>query len=265
MPAHDDSPQALLHRVVASAAFRASNGHAELLQYVCQQTQAGQDLREHDIGVTLFGLEPGYDVSENPLVSATMEETRQWLKSYFTGEGKRELLRVAIPKGEFRAFFYEADPGQLAEAANEPSALERFWLPYFSNQRPNILVHGALDQDSMLIPESYAAVQLALLFERHHARLQLLPAAADLPEHAHLILTGTPAVNPAIAGYAAGPVECPVLERTVTDQGNFVTILAAPQPEDILPVVRFAVSEELLERALLQVGPQWPPHFRMTL
>ncbi|MBL8217889.1 MAG: hypothetical protein JNL62_01600 [Bryobacterales bacterium] len=265
MPPRDDSPQALLHRIVASGAFKASNGHAELLQLVCQQTQAGHDLREHDIGVTLFAMEPGYDIAENPIVSATMDETRQWLKAYFAGEGKREPLRLAIPKGEFRAFFYEADPAQLAAAANEPSALDRFWMPYFTNQRPNILLHGALDEDSMLIPEAYAAVQLALLFERNQAHLELIPATTAISANANLILIGTPHSNPAIAPHAAGPIETTILERSSTEQGQIVTILASPQPEGILPAARFAVSAELLESALRQTGPEWPPHFRLTL
>lgn len=260
MAVRDDSPQALLARVVSSTAFRESNGHAELLQFVCEQTQAGQDLREHDIGVALFGLEPGYDVAEQPLVSSTMEETRQWLKKYFATEGRRELLRLAVPKGEYRAFFYEADPAQLAAVANEPTALERLWMPYFSNRRANVLLHGALDEDSMLIPEAYAAVQLALLFERHKARLQMVPASTGIPDGANVILLGTPETNPAV-----GPVECGVVERRVTEQGQVITILAASRPEGIPAVAAFAVSDELLESALHQVGPEWPPHFRLTL
>lgn len=260
MAARDDSPQALLGRIVSSAAFRESNGHAELLQFVCEQTQAGQDLREHDIGVALFGMEPGYDVAEQPVVSSTMEETRQWLKKYFATEGKREMLRLAVPKGEFRAFFYEADPAQLATAANEPTALERFWMPYFSNRRANVLLHGALDEDSMPIPEAYAAVQIALLFERNKARLQMAPASAGIPDGANVILLGTPETNPSV-----GAVECGVVERKVTEQSEVITILAAPRFEGILPVVGFAVSEELMESALRQVGPEWPPHFRLTL
>lgn len=265
MPSRDDSPQGLLVRIVSSAAFRGSNGHAELLQYICHHAQAGQDLHEHDIGVALFGLEPGYDVRENPLVSSVLGETRDWLKTYFAGEGKRELLRVAVPKGEFRAFFYEADPAQLAAAGNEPTALERFWMPYFLNQRTNYLIHGAQDEDTMLIPEAYAVVQLALLFERHQASLQMIPSGVEVPAGANAILTGTPVSNALIARYASGVVESGVMERIVTEDRQVITILAAPAPEGILPVVQFAVSDVLLERALHQVGPEWPPHFRLTL
>ena len=59
--------------------------------------------------------------------------------------------------------------------------------------------------------------------------------------------------------------ECGVVERKLTEQGQVITILAAPRPEGIPAVVGFAVSEELLERALHQVGPEWPPFFRLTL
>lgn len=268
MAPRENPAAALLERVLASTVFRESNGHAELLQHVCYRTQAGEDLREHDIGVALFGLEPGYDVSENPMVANLMEETRAWLKAYFAGEGKREPLRLAVPKGEFRAFFYEASPEQLAAAEDEPSALERFWMAYLLNRQENLLIHGELPPEAVLIPEAYTAVKLALLFEKHTAHLRMVPYSAvgdELPPEANIILTGTPTSNPLLTRFVGAGLEGGVVVRTITEERQVITLLCAPQPEGILPVAELATSEPSLENALKKIGTDWPPHFRLTL
>ncbi|MBV6434255.1 MAG: hypothetical protein IANPNBLG_04500 [Bryobacteraceae bacterium] len=265
-----DGPEELLRRIVRSAAFRGSQEHGKLLEYICLRTLVGgpADLREHDIGVAVLNLEPGYDVTGNPLVGRMAEEVREKLKAYFRGEGRREPLRVALPKGEFRAFFYEADPRQIAEAA--PGALDQFWAPYWRSGVTNLLIHGELEGEGMLIAEAYAAVQLAVLFEGRGAALRLQPASAfaesGVPE-GNLVLVGTPATNAMLAGFVREPLEGAILQRIWARDGHgVVTILASPEPAGILPAARFVTSEEVLEEAAA-ASPlgEIPKDFRVTL
>jgi hypothetical protein len=265
-----DGPEELLRRIVRSAAFRGSQEHCDVLEYICYQTQAGglSDLREHDIGVAVLGLEPGYDVAENPAVSRVTEEVREKLKSYFRKEGRREQLRIAIPKGEFRAFFFEADPRQLAEA--EPGALEQFWAPYWRSGVKNLLIHGELPEEGMLIAEAYAAVQLAVLFEGKGSALRLQPASAftesGVPE-GNLVLVGTPATNAMLGEFVREPLEVAIMQRIWARDGHgVVTILASPDPAGILAAARFVTSEEVLERtAAASPMGEIPRDFRVTL
>ncbi len=265
-----DGPEELLRRIARSTPFRGLQEHCEVLEYICHQTQAGglSDLREHDIGVAVLGLEPGYDIAENPVVSRVTEEAREKLKAYFRGEGRREPLRVALPKGEFRAFFYEADPRQLAEA--EPGALEQFWAPYWRSGGTNLLIHGELPEEGMLIAEAYAAVQLAVLFEGKGSALRLQPASAfaesGVPE-GNLVLVGTPGTNAMLAEFVRAPLEAAIMQRIWAGDGHgVVTILASPEPAGILAAARFVTSEEVLERtAAASPTGEIPRDFLITL
>lgn len=262
------SAQELLRAIASSTAFRESSPHVELLHFICHHTQAGnfEALNEHDIGVMLMGMEPGHDASANPIVRQMTAELRTLLRDYFQNEGRRETLRVAIPPNEYRAFLYEADPKQIS---NQPSALESFWSPYTEGARRSYLIHGELPDDAMLIPEAYAAVQIALTIDKFGGGFQLLPASAfanrEVPS-AHLILLGTPATNPMLARLIAEPYDSAIIQRiAATPEHGVITAIAAQQPEQLLAAVQYATSDDLLEAALRQFPTGWPPGFRLTV
>jgi hypothetical protein len=257
-----DDPRRVVERILLSPYFQERE-LSEILLYICYQTQNGNvdALHEHDIGVAVLGLEPGYDVRENTTVADAVEKIRQGLKLYFANEGRREPVRVAIPRGEVRAFFYEADPRQLAEA-EEPTALERFWGPYWGNQGRNLLVHGELPNEAMPIAEAYAATQIAVLFAHNGSGLQLRPVSevtdTDL-RMSNLIVIGSPETNPLLAQFL-DTYEEPVVERLPRDgQHGMLTALTAPTAEGLLEAAAFACSEEHLARH------EYPAVFRIRL
>lgn len=266
MPA-TSGPEQLLQRILRSAEFEGTE-HGALLEYICLMTQRNnlEDLREHDVGVAVFGMEPGYDVAENPIVRTTADEVRQKLATFFRTQGRSEMLRIAIPKGEFRAFFYEADPSQVQEV---PSALEMFWEPYWEGDGRNMLLHGTISADSMLIPEAYAATQIALLFQERSFSIQIAPATSfegELPP-ADYVLIGTPDTNPLVKRWLEKPIETAVLKRISAEKGRgAITIIAAPEPGAIMNASRFATTEALMERLIEQTGLEtFPPDFVLTL
>jgi len=265
---HAFDPEQLLARILRSVEFDGTP-HAELLEYICVMTQQRnlEDLREHDIGVAVFGLQPGYDVSENPMVRTLADELREKLTRFFGTQGRNERLRVAVPKGEFRAFFYEADPSQVEEI---PSALEMFWMPHWQSEERSLLVHGALSADGMLIPEAYAAVQIALMFQQHSRSIELLPATSftnnSLPS-AHCVLIGTPETNPMMKRWLSQPPQSAILQRVPEGEDHgAITIIAAHEPAAILTASRFATTDELMARLLERTGMEsFPPGFLLTL
>ncbi|HUQ93449.1 MAG TPA: hypothetical protein VM120_17335 [Bryobacteraceae bacterium] len=267
-----NAAQQLLERIVRSPHFAGSEEHAGLLSYLCYQTQAGnlEDLREHDIGVAVLGLEPGYDVRENPVVSTVVEEIRERLKTFFQKEGRREQLRMAIPRGEFRAFFYEADPRQLAQAEEEPSTLEKFWAPYWSGGMRNLLIHGELPGDAMLIPEAYAAVQLGILFEKNGSSLEMFPAGAFLQASippANLVMIGTLQSNAVMGRFLTGPLETSIVKRIWADGTHGVlTLIVSPEPGALLDAVRFVTYDPVMERTFTELaGGEIPQNFQLTV
>ncbi len=242
-----DDPRKILDRIVASPCFPQTSEAAYLLHHICEQTQAGHTdaLREHDIGVEVLGLEPGYDVAANPAVRSLVDEIRAGLKNYFSGEGKREPLRLAIPAGEFRAYFYEARAEDLAAAEAEPSAFDLFWEPHFAPATRNVLIHG--EQDGRIeVAEAHSLVRLAVLFASRGLNLEIHSSANSSEEEtagASLILTGTLACNAVLAGQMK---EAPAGATVRRLPG--VTILTGPDADSILEAARFVTEEEWLTR-----------------
>ncbi|MBI4907665.1 MAG: hypothetical protein HY820_28840 [Acidobacteria bacterium] len=267
----EHSPQILLQRILKSPLFRGETPHGALLEYLCVQTQNGNHdvLYEHDIGVHLFSLEPGYDVNENPIVRVTAEETRDRLKQFFATEGRREAIRLVIPKAEYRAFFYEADPATV-DTSEEVSGLAEFWAPHWQSPQPTLLLHGELPGEAMPIAEAYAAAMIAMTFHKEDQRLEMLPAGSVDDEslsRRNLILIGSADSNRWLARFLDGVPASPIAERIAPTQTHgWVTLLTAPVVEDLLDAARFVISRESLDRTLAQYGEGgFPPFFRLSI
>ncbi|MCS7026444.1 MAG: hypothetical protein NZV14_16730 [Bryobacteraceae bacterium] len=266
----DPDPQALLQRILQSPGFRQSPPHQALLQYICGLTQGGEfeALQEHDIGVRLFGLAPGYDVQAQPLVRRLTEETRELLADYFRQQGHREPLRLAIPKGEYRAFFYQASPEELDP---EPlQALVQFWAPYLSVDARNYLVHGQLAGDQVSIPEAYALIKVASVFEKQHGALEIRAIESfDLGDlrGVNLILLGTADNNSLLkAALDDRPAQALVKRLAAAPFQGTVTVITGPDAESVLQAATFATSEESLARMRDRaLASDFPPDFEFKI
>jgi hypothetical protein len=241
-------PLAILDRIQASPYFPQTPEAVPLLRYICARTQAGHGdtLREHDIGVEILGLEPGYDVSANPIVRLLVDEIRVGLRNYFANDGKGEPLRLAIPAGEYRAYFYEARPEELASAqAPAQSAFERFWEPHFQPRAKNMLIHGEVE-GRMPVAEAHAVSKLAALFAKSGISLQI-HSAVNLPDldpaGLCLILTGTFANNRVLAEHMNEAPAGATVRRLST-----VTIVTGPDAASVLDATRFVTEEQWLNR-----------------
>jgi len=269
-PPTDNDPRSLLERIILSSHFQEDDRLGELLLYICYQTQAGTHdaLNEHDIGVNVLGLDPGYDTKENPIVADSLERVRGLLKQYFATDGRRESVRVALPRHEYRAFFYEADPKDVA-GAEEPTALEKFWAPYWQLGGRNYLLHGDLDGHTMLIPEAYLVTRIAVLFAENNTQLEILPASGAgeaVLVRGNCILTGIPEHNPILDRFAER-VPGPIVERIWrTEAHGVLTLLTAPEPTGLLDAAQFVTELPHLEKVAQKYEQQsFPPFFKLTI
>jgi len=98
-----------------------------LLLFLSERTLSDPALvvHESDIGIEVFGRQPGYDTAQDPLVRVQVSQLRKKLEQYFAGEGRDEPVVIEIPKGAYTPVFY----ARKAEAAVEPSVEPRapFW------------------------------------------------------------------------------------------------------------------------------------------
>ncbi len=145
MPA--DTPenrQELLKRIFASRQFAHADSLKRILQYLCERTGDSGPVKEYDIAVNAINRQRTFDPKTDPIVRVSIAGIRERLRSYFETEGREEALRLAIPKGQYKAVFSDAPAcGGAAEEAPS-SALRRFWEPHLSGRTGNILVYTEL-------------------------------------------------------------------------------------------------------------------------
>jgi len=128
----DDSPSSASLPLEASAAqvhqtlaallesqhFRSSKQSQKLLRFLVEQTLAGAGplLKERIIGVEVFGRDPDYDTTSDPIVRARVAELRKRLAQFFIGEGAQCPVRIEINPGGYSASF-NLQESPLAAAA----------------------------------------------------------------------------------------------------------------------------------------------------
>ncbi len=107
-----------LESMLASPDFAATPQQVALLKYVVKQTLAGRadQIKGYTIATEVFGRRPDFDQNIDPIVSIQAGRLRRALARYYEGAGKKDPLRIEIPKGSYVPSF-EAHPHFQATVA----------------------------------------------------------------------------------------------------------------------------------------------------
>jgi tetratricopeptide (TPR) repeat protein len=116
MPNSNASPDSIrqeLQRVLDSEVFRSSPLLGKFLEFVVQESLAGNDnqLKEYTIGKQVLGKNGNYDPRHDASVRIHAVRLRKLLKEYYQGEGSSAPLQIAVPKGTYRPAFLNASTG----------------------------------------------------------------------------------------------------------------------------------------------------------
>jgi hypothetical protein len=145
---NQESRQSLLERILASRHFANADSLKRILRYLCARSQEvpGAQIKEFDIAINVLGRTAAFDPKVDPIVRVSIASVRERLRAYFENEGRAEALRLAIPKGQYRAVFTTSKPPAEAPPAFKPRgpALDKFWRPYLTGARENILIFTEL-------------------------------------------------------------------------------------------------------------------------
>ncbi|HEY3440081.1 MAG TPA: hypothetical protein VGK29_04995 [Paludibaculum sp.] len=122
-----DERWALLQRVAASPAFQKSNRLREVLLYVGERSLRTPEtpIREHEIGVEVFGRPETYDTSQDTLVRVHASQLRKKLQQHFTEDGLGESLLIEMPKGSYSLAFRPRVAGAEPQLVVLPSPPRR--------------------------------------------------------------------------------------------------------------------------------------------
>ena len=106
-----------LERVLASSLFRNSKRYTSLLRFSVEQRLEGSFdcLKERSIGIKVFGREPDYNTTNDPVVRTSAVEIRKRLAEYYQQPGHEQELRIDLPAGCYVPEFRLPEPAASVE------------------------------------------------------------------------------------------------------------------------------------------------------
>src|SRR5882724_7522287 len=108
-------------RILESKAFRTSEVHRNLLNYLAEKSLSGDadSLKEYTVGLDVFAKPSSYDPRQESVVRMHMARLRQKLAEYYRTEGAQDEMIVDLPKGGFKLTFEARPPVPVVVAPME--------------------------------------------------------------------------------------------------------------------------------------------------
>jgi TolB-like protein len=93
-----------LDRILNSGQFLQSRRRQRFLEYLVNETLAGRSerLKGYTIALEVFSRSETFDPVADPIVRIEAARLREKLDQYYEGEGRRDPIRIDLPKGTYR-------------------------------------------------------------------------------------------------------------------------------------------------------------------
>ena len=119
-------------RIKASGVLGRSPLMQKLFDFLLECSAAGKAPKEIEVAVDAFGKGAEFDVSQDAMVRVYIHKLRRKLEEFYAGPGAAEVVRLTIPKAEYRFAVEVVDvpPAVVAEllATAPPPAARRKWV-----------------------------------------------------------------------------------------------------------------------------------------
>lgn len=132
IPVSEEEKTAILQqldRVVGNPYFHHSKRYPSFLKFVVAEKLAGRadDLKERTLGIEVFGREPDYDTTNDPIVRVTAAEIRKRIAQYYQEPGHEGEIRLSLPSGSYIPHF--ARPTSVTPTTDPAAAAIRKEVP----------------------------------------------------------------------------------------------------------------------------------------
>jgi hypothetical protein len=110
-----------LESMLVSYHFQSSKRYPALLKYIVDATLDGRcgNLKERTLGVEVFGRDPDYDTSADPVVRLSAGEVRKRIAQYYHENGSGSHVQIELPLGSYVPKFLMRAP-ETPEVPPEP-------------------------------------------------------------------------------------------------------------------------------------------------
>jgi len=126
-----------LERLLENPYFHKSKRFPVFLRFVVKEALAGraEGLKERTLGIEVFGKDPNYDTTEDPIVRVTAGEIRKRIAQYYQEPGHEQEIKLLMPSGSYVPQFY---PPEIAVTAisDEAELSELNQIPMAEFSRP---------------------------------------------------------------------------------------------------------------------------------
>jgi serine/threonine protein kinase/Tol biopolymer transport system component len=115
-----------LSRLKAGAAFRDSERHRHLLEFLVESTLRGEagNLKEFVIAAEVWGRDVSFDPRIHSTVRVEIGRLRARLERHYAGEGSRDSIRFRIPTGSYGVIFQPTSPAAAVPVSGNDSHFE---------------------------------------------------------------------------------------------------------------------------------------------
>jgi hypothetical protein len=121
-----------LSKILDSLQFRSSKKCSIFLRHIVKHAVENdlESLKERSLGVEVFGRDPNYDTSQDPVVRSAAGEVRKRLAQYYLETGHRDEIRISLPPGSYHPEIHPSPEGTLfpVVAPIAPPRSRRRWI-----------------------------------------------------------------------------------------------------------------------------------------
>jgi TolB-like protein len=149
-----------LHRILSSPEFNATARQKEFLRFVTRMFLDGRadEIKGYTVATEVFGRRTDFDPSTDPIVSVEARRLRRALEHYFLTAGRRDPVRITIPKGGYvPSFVLQTDakssdsspatePNKNKRVDPWPSVLIRPFKNYSDGTGPDYVAEGCVTE-----------------------------------------------------------------------------------------------------------------------
>jgi adenylate cyclase len=118
------SPQAIreeLERILSSPKFAGAEQIRRFLRFAVEETVAGRQdqIKQYSIGTEALGRRSDFDPTGDPIVRVEAGRVRRALAYYYQHQGRRDAIRILIPKGAYVPVFLANDTNPIKNNSTE--------------------------------------------------------------------------------------------------------------------------------------------------
>ena len=141
-----EQQRGLLRRILASPQFARADTLQRILRFLFENAgNPDSNPKEYEIAISAVGRRASFDPKTDAIVRVSIARIRERLQEYFEGEGRKEDVRIDLPKGQYRLRFVRSERAQQpVDDANLFAALRRLRGGCVGGMRENLLLYSEL-------------------------------------------------------------------------------------------------------------------------